>query len=50
MQEEVEIEAKVVGHQGNVTSVEVGVTRRNDGELIALAREWMVSSPKMSKL
>ncbi|KAL5793003.1 hypothetical protein ACOSP7_001597 [Xanthoceras sorbifolium] len=55
IQEEVEIEAKVVGDRGKLTSVQVEVRRRDNGEVIALGKEWMVStsisaSQMMSKL
>ncbi|KAK1561128.1 hypothetical protein Q3G72_034779 [Acer saccharum] len=55
IQEEVEIEAKVVGNRGKLTSVQIEVRRRGNGEVIALGNEWMVStnissSQKMSKL
>lgn len=40
-QEEVEIEAKVVGHRGRLSSVVVEIRRKSNGELIALGRQWM---------
>jgi len=52
-QEEVEVEAKVVGDKGRITSVLVEVRRKSNGELIALGKQWMAShnnSNKASKL
>ncbi|KAL9435819.1 hypothetical protein AB3S75_021978 [Citrus x aurantiifolia] len=43
IQEEVEIEAKVVGSRGKLTSVLVEVKRKGNGELIALGKNWMTS-------
>ncbi|KAF9685184.1 hypothetical protein SADUNF_Sadunf03G0028000 [Salix dunnii] len=51
--EEVELEAKVVGDKGRITSVIIEVRRKNNGELIALGKQWMASnnnSNKASKL
>ncbi|KAJ0051849.1 hypothetical protein Pint_01125 [Pistacia integerrima] len=42
--EEVEIEAKVVGERGRLTSVKVEVRRKDNGEVIALGKQWMVSN------
>ncbi|XP_039004465.1 uncharacterized protein LOC120131579 [Hibiscus syriacus] len=39
-QEEVEIDAKVIGNKGKLTSVAVEVRRKYDGELIAAAKQW----------
>ncbi|KAG6782171.1 hypothetical protein NC652_008323 [Populus alba x Populus x berolinensis] len=53
IQEEVEVEAKVVGDKGRITSVLVEVRRKSNGELIALGKQWMAShnnSNKASKL
>jgi len=52
-QEEVEVEAKVVGDKGRITSVLVEVRRKSNRELIALGKQWMAShnnSNKASKL
>lgn len=40
-QEEVEIEAKVVGKKGRLSSVVVEIRRKSNGELIALGKQWM---------
>ena len=48
-----EIEAKVVGEKGKLISVVIEVRRKDNGELIALARQWMSSNSittKTSKL
>ncbi|KAI3934988.1 hypothetical protein MKW98_009907 [Papaver atlanticum] len=39
--EEVEIEAKVLGHKGNLSSNMVVITNRENGELIAVGKQWM---------
>ncbi|XP_021610501.1 uncharacterized protein LOC110613593 isoform X2 [Manihot esculenta] len=39
--DKVEIEAKVVGEKGRLMSVVVEVRRKDNGELIALAKQWM---------
>ncbi|KAI9180854.1 hypothetical protein LWI28_008743 [Acer negundo] len=54
IQENIEIEAKAVGDTGKLTSVQVEVRRKDNGEVIALAKQWMASSnltasPGMSK-
>ncbi|KAJ8756052.1 hypothetical protein K2173_024599 [Erythroxylum novogranatense] len=41
VQEEVEIEAKVTGEEGRLTLVAVEVRRKNGGQLVALAKQWM---------
>ncbi|KAK1559737.1 hypothetical protein Q3G72_017845 [Acer saccharum] len=41
IQEEVEIEAKVVGERGKLTSVQIEVRRRDNGEVIAFGKQWM---------
>ncbi|KAK7294212.1 hypothetical protein RJT34_17099 [Clitoria ternatea] len=41
IQEEVEIEAKVVGKKDELTSVIVEVKKKENGELIALGKLWM---------
>ncbi|XVF86647.1 hypothetical protein PTKIN_Ptkin18bG0059200 [Pterospermum kingtungense] len=43
IQEEVEIEAKVIGNKGKLTSVVVEV-RKKDGELIAIGKQWTASN------
>ncbi|KAJ0051847.1 hypothetical protein Pint_01123 [Pistacia integerrima] len=44
VQEEVEIEAKVAGERGQLTSVVVEVRKKDSGQLIALGKQWMTSS------
>ncbi|KAK2664623.1 hypothetical protein Ddye_003197 [Dipteronia dyeriana] len=44
IQEKIEIEAKVVGVRGKLTSVQVEVRRKDNGEVIALAKQWMAST------
>ncbi|KAI3977523.1 hypothetical protein MKX01_000436 [Papaver californicum] len=39
--EEVEIEAKVLGHKGNLSSNMVVIKNRVNGELIAVGKQWM---------
>ncbi|CAN1286132.1 hypothetical protein LINPERPRIM_LOCUS19212 [Linum perenne] len=41
--EEIEVEAKVIGEKGRLASVVIEVRRRSNGELIALAKQWMAS-------
>lgn len=43
IQEEAEIEAKVVGGMGKLTSLLVEVKRKSNRELIALGKNWMTS-------
>ncbi|KAH7547260.1 uncharacterized protein LOC125419032 [Ziziphus jujuba] len=43
IQEEVEIEAKVLGELGKLTSVIIEVRRKSNGELVALGKQWMAS-------
>nr|DAD35568.1 TPA_asm: hypothetical protein HUJ06_006208 [Nelumbo nucifera] len=40
--EEVEIEAKVVGNQGKFVSVTVEIRRKDNGELVVSAKQWTV--------
>ncbi|CAN1168437.1 hypothetical protein LINPERHAP2_LOCUS27820 [Linum perenne] len=40
---EIEVEAKVIGEKGRLASVVIEVRRRSNGELIALAKQWMAS-------
>ncbi|CAL1378171.1 unnamed protein product [Linum trigynum] len=54
-QEEIELEAKVVGEKGKLASVVTEVRRRSNGELIALGKQWMMAGlaehvGKVSKL
>ncbi|XWS20261.1 hypothetical protein CRYUN_Cryun31cG0085500 [Craigia yunnanensis] len=44
IQEEVEIEAKVIGKKGKLTSVVVEVRKKDNGELIAIGKQWTASS------
>ncbi|KAE8696078.1 putative Major facilitator superfamily protein [Hibiscus syriacus] len=45
IQEEVEIEAKVNGHRGKMTSMVVGVrSKSNNGRLIAVATQWTAAN------
>ncbi|KAJ9190218.1 hypothetical protein P3X46_001443 [Hevea brasiliensis] len=50
IQEEVEIEAKVVGEKGRLVSVVVEVRKKDNGELIALAKQWMSVPSIASKI
>ncbi|CAK7356717.1 unnamed protein product [Dovyalis caffra] len=53
IQEEVELEANVVGDKGRITSVVIEVRRKSNGELVALGKQWMASnnnSNRASKL
>ncbi|KAB1218544.1 Acyl-coenzyme A thioesterase 13 [Morella rubra] len=43
IQEEVEIEAKVVGEKEKATAAVVEIRRRSNGELIASGRQWMAT-------
>ncbi|KAJ6415960.1 hypothetical protein OIU84_004702 [Salix udensis] len=47
--EEVEVEAKVVGDKGRITSVIIEVRRKSNGELIALGKQWMASHNNSNK-
>ncbi|XP_022715002.1 uncharacterized protein LOC111274545 isoform X2 [Durio zibethinus] len=49
IQEEVEIEAKVIGQKGKLTQVVVDVRRKGNGELIALGKQWMASNKDSMK-
>ncbi|KAK7381660.1 hypothetical protein VNO80_00206 [Phaseolus coccineus] len=49
LQEEVEIEAKVVGKKDKLSSVIVEVRKKQNGELVALGKLWMAVSTKNSK-
>ncbi|XP_057505443.1 uncharacterized protein LOC130788693 [Actinidia eriantha] len=48
IQEEVEIEGKAIGHKDKLSLVEVSVKKKDSGELIVIAKQWM--SSKTSKL
>ncbi|EOY26826.1 hypothetical protein SCA6_019523 [Theobroma cacao] len=43
-QEQVEIEAKVIGNKGKLTSVVVEVRKKDNGELIAIGKQWTASN------
>ncbi|CAI0423196.1 unnamed protein product [Linum tenue] len=43
-QEEMEIEAKIVGGRGRLVSVVIEVRRRSNGELIALGKQWVAKA------
>ncbi|XP_028756094.1 uncharacterized protein LOC114716468 isoform X2 [Neltuma alba] len=44
VQEEVEVEAKVVGKKEKLTCVAVQVRKKENGELIALGKQWMAAT------
>lgn len=44
LQEQVEIEAKVIGNKGKLTSVVVEVRKKDNGELIAIGKQWTASN------
>ncbi|KAG4146023.1 hypothetical protein ERO13_D05G131800v2 [Gossypium hirsutum] len=44
IQEEVEIVAKVVGNKGKLNPTRVEVKKKDDGELIAIAKQWTASN------
>ncbi|KAF8388957.1 hypothetical protein HHK36_025641 [Tetracentron sinense] len=48
--EEVEIESKVLGQKGRLTSVIVEIRRKEDGEMVALGKLWMSSVKLFTKL
>ncbi|KAK6912044.1 Thioesterase domain [Dillenia turbinata] len=48
--EEVEMEAKVVGHRGKLPLISVEVRRKANGELIAVAKQWVAPIKNGSKL
>ncbi|RZC75646.1 hypothetical protein C5167_051124 [Papaver somniferum] len=39
--EEIEIEAKVLGHKGTLSSNTVVIRKKENGELIAVGKQWM---------
>ena len=43
MQEEVEIEGKVLGNKGKLTSVVVEIRKKDNGELVAIGEQWSAS-------
>ncbi|MQM09546.1 hypothetical protein Taro_042425 [Colocasia esculenta] len=50
-EEEVEIEAAVLGHHGKVSCVEVIIRKKDGGALVAVGKQWMSSNiPTKSKL
>lgn len=44
IQEEVEIEAKVIANKGKLSHVVVEIKRKENGELIALGKQWMTAT------
>lgn len=44
LQEEVEIVAKVVGNKGKLSSIRLEVKKKDNGELIAIAKQWTASN------
>lgn len=48
LQEEIEIEAKVVKERGRLILHVVEVRRKNSGELIAIGKQWMASKGQVS--
>ncbi|KAI3924516.1 hypothetical protein MKW92_016653 [Papaver armeniacum] len=38
--EEVEIEAQVLGHKGNLSSVVVVIKKKQNGDLVAIGKQW----------
>ncbi|XP_054782916.1 uncharacterized protein LOC129290223 [Prosopis cineraria] len=44
VQEEVEVEAKVVGKKERLTCVAVQIRKKGNGELIALGKQWMAAT------
>ncbi|KAJ4824004.1 hypothetical protein Tsubulata_033101 [Turnera subulata] len=50
IQEEVELEAKVVGNIERITSVVVEVRRKSNGELIALGKQWMAAKSNLQRV
>lgn len=43
-QEEVEIEAKVVGEKAKLTSVLIEIRKKQNGEVIGLGKQWTASN------
>ncbi|OMO66677.1 Thioesterase superfamily [Corchorus olitorius] len=50
IQDEVEIEGKVIANKGKITSVAVEIKRKDNGELIAIGKSWMASNDYRSPL
>ena len=50
MQEEVELVADIVGDMGKLICVVVKVTRKENGEMVALGKQWMASFSPKTKL
>lgn len=50
IQEEVEIEGEVVGHKNVLTLVMVRIRKKDSGEMVAFAKQWMSSTRGSSKL
>ncbi|XP_058212736.1 uncharacterized protein LOC131324681 [Rhododendron vialii] len=42
--EEVEIEGKVVAHKDRLTLVAITITKKDSGEMVAFAKQWMSST------
>jgi acyl-coenzyme A thioesterase 13 len=50
VQEEVEMEGRVVEHKGRMTAVTVEIRKKESGQLVAIGRQWMSTSrPKGSR-
>ncbi|RZC90543.1 hypothetical protein C5167_029677 [Papaver somniferum] len=41
VQDEVEIEAKVMGNKGNLSSVMMVIKKKENGDLVAIGKQWM---------
>ncbi|KAH7867364.1 hypothetical protein Vadar_032511 [Vaccinium darrowii] len=50
IQEEVEIEGEVVGHKDMLTLAVVRIRKKDSGEMVAFAKQWMSSTRGSSKL
>ncbi|OMO54049.1 Thioesterase superfamily [Corchorus capsularis] len=44
IQDEVEIEAKVLANKGKLTSAVVEIRRKDNGELVAIGKQWTASN------
>ena len=40
-QEELQIEANVVGEKGNLVSVVIDIKKKSDGEKVVIGKQWM---------
>ena len=50
VQEEVEMDGRVVEQKGRMTAVTVEIRKKESGELVAIGRQWMTTSrPKGSQ-